>query len=124
MSSLGKPLIFVPQSFGGGENWARSPSVQEERIMAYASLLCGVVGVQFFVRDGRNFPQATNAWGEVRRVGMEVGMLVSSVSGGEKVEVESDIEWIKGGAWVERDGSIVVLGMNLGKGTVAGDTAR
>ena len=35
VAALGKPIIMVPQAFGGGENWARTPSAQEERIMTY-----------------------------------------------------------------------------------------
>lgn len=46
VASLGKPVMMVPQAFGGGENWARGPSRQEERVMTYLGLLAGAKAIQ------------------------------------------------------------------------------
>ena len=46
VASLGKPVMLVPQAFGGGENWARGPSRQEERLMTYLGLLSGAKAIQ------------------------------------------------------------------------------
>lgn len=46
VASLGKPVMLVPQAFGGGENWARGPSRQEERVMTYLGLLNGAKAIQ------------------------------------------------------------------------------
>ena len=39
--------MMVPQAFGGGENWARGPSRQEERLMTYLGLLHGAKAIQY-----------------------------------------------------------------------------
>lgn len=41
----------LSQAFGGGENWARGPSRQEERLMTYLGLLKGAKAIQYFVRS-------------------------------------------------------------------------
>jgi hypothetical protein len=51
VASLGKPVMMVPQAFGGGENWSRGPSRQEERLMTYIGLLAGAKAIQYFVRS-------------------------------------------------------------------------
>ena len=51
VASLGKPVMMVPQAFGGGENWSRGPSRQEERLMTYLGLLTGAKAIQYFVRS-------------------------------------------------------------------------
>jgi hypothetical protein len=78
--ALGKPIMFVPQSFGGGENWAREPSLREERLMTYIGLLKGVVAVQYFVRSRDVFPYAASAWSEIRKMAVEVMALTSALA--------------------------------------------
>jgi hypothetical protein len=75
VASLGKPVMMVPQAFGGGENWARGPSRQEERLMTYLGLLSGAKAIQYFVRAVNSFPYAPAAWGEIRMIAAEVRVL-------------------------------------------------
>ena len=125
---LGKPIMFVPQSFGGGENWARSPSIQEERLMGYISLLYDCLAIQYFVRDAPIlFPTgSTAAWNEIQRVSLEISMLASALAGGTRLESVRDttVEHIKVGTWEDRDESIVMLAINLGSDTIVADSAE
>ncbi len=71
-----KPVWIVPQAFGGGEIWAREPTMQEIRSMTWQSLIKGATGIQYFVRQGPNyFPKSTAAWGECSRIASEVAEL-------------------------------------------------
>eukprot|EP00937_MAST-01D_sp_MAST-1D-sp2_P001715 g1715.t1 len=118
VAPLGKPLMMVPQAFGGGENWARGPSQQEERVMTYLGLMRGVQAVQYFVRsaDG-TFPYAPAAWGTIRAIADEVRALTPALLGGKAVRgvTVAPAHGAPGGcaieaaAWVDRDGSVVVL---------------
>jgi hypothetical protein len=115
---LGKPIMFVPQSFGGGENWAREPSLIEERLMTYIGLLYDVVAIQFFVRSAPLvFPYAASAWSEIRILAGEIFTLTSALTNNRLPNVtNTSIAHIDAGAWNDLDGSIVVLAVNLGTG--------
>ena len=118
--ALGKPIMFVPQSFGGGENWAREPSLREERLMTYISLLYDVVAIQYFVRSGPIvFPYSASSWSEIRKIAAEVLALTSAIAfEGSRIPnvTQTSIAHIDAGAWRDRDGSIVVLAVNMGTG--------
>merc|ERR1711966_323961 len=88
VASLGKPIMMVPQAFGGGENWARGPSLQEERLMTYIGLMSNVVGIQYFVRNpAQMFPYAPAAWSEIRKIANEVRVLTPALLGGKSVSI-------------------------------------
>jgi len=128
VAALGKPIMFVPQSFGGGENWARTPSIREERLMTYLGLMYGSVAIQYFVRSAPiGFPYAASAWSEIRQMAAEVLVLTSALAGegGRVANVwNTSIDHIDAAAWYDRDGSIVVLVANIGTGKgAAGDAA-
>ncbi len=68
-----RPVWMVPQAFGGGEIWSREPTIQEVRAMTYQSVINGVKGIQFFVREGLNlFPKSTALWNECGRMAVEL----------------------------------------------------
>jgi hypothetical protein len=124
VASLGKPVMMVPQAFGGGENWARGPSRQEERLMTYLGLLHGAKAIQYFVRSQGIFP-APAAWSEIRMVAQEIRVLTPALLWGKAVEASvSDAKLcpfpstsgcasgVTVKAWTDRDGSIVVVAAN------------
>ena len=124
--ALGKPVVVVPQAFGGGENWARAPSAAEERAMTYAALLHGArAGVQYFVRAAPvMFPYAAAAWSEIRQIAAEVLALtpaLASSAAAPAVRV-ADLDDAGGAsavealALVDRDGSWLVLALNTRNG--------
>mmetsp|Transcript_26691 Transcript_26691/g.50592 ORF Transcript_26691/g.50592 Transcript_26691/m.50592 type:complete len:616 (-) Transcript_26691:170-2017(-) len=116
VAELGKPIMMVPQAFGGGENWYRTPSIREERLMTYLGLLNDVVAIQYFVRSALQFPYAPNAWNEIRKISGEVVVLTSALSGGTRIEdVAVDNEDISVGAWTDRDDSVVLIVANIGQ---------
>ena len=83
---LGKPIMMVPQAFGGGENWARGPSLREERLMTYLGLLHDCTAIQYFVRSAPlAFPYAAAAWSEIRKIAAEVQAIAPALAGGVKV---------------------------------------
>eukprot|EP00656_Telonema_subtile_P004886 TRINITY_DN1222_c0_g1_i1.p1 TRINITY_DN1222_c0_g1~~TRINITY_DN1222_c0_g1_i1.p1 ORF type:complete len:603 (-),score=99.91 TRINITY_DN1222_c0_g1_i1:100-1908(-) len=114
VATLGRPVMLVPQAFGGGENWARGPSAQEERVMTYIGLMHGVVAIQYFVRERGVFPMP-NAWSEIRKLAAEVKELTPSLLSGVAVPVV--VQNSSGGlkcdvhaaGFRDRDGSVVVL---------------
>ncbi len=68
-----RPVWMVPQVFGGGEIWSREPTIQEARAMTYQSVINGVKGIQYFVREGLNlFPKSTALWNECGRMAVEI----------------------------------------------------
>jgi len=68
-----RPVWMVPQVFGGGELWNREPTIQEVRAMTYQSIINGVRGIQYFVREGLNlFPKSTALWNECGRMAVEI----------------------------------------------------
>lgn len=68
-----RPVWMVPQVFGGGEIWSREPTIQELRAMTYQSVINGVKGIQYFVREGLNlFPKSTALWNECGRISVEI----------------------------------------------------
>jgi hypothetical protein len=125
VAALGKPIMMVPQSFGGGENWARGPSIREERLMTYIGLLNDVVAIQYFVRSAPvGFPYAPNAWSEIRKISSEIQTLVPALAGGSRLaDIKADVEHINVGAWTDRDGSIVVVVANVGQNGLTQDSA-
>lgn len=113
---LGKPIMMVPQAFGGGENWSRGPSIREERLMTYLGLLNDVVAIQYFVRSTGAFPYAPNAWNEIRKVSGEISMLTSALAGGTRIkDITADNDNISVGAWTDRDDSVVLVVANVGQ---------
>lgn len=71
-----KAVWMVPQAFGGGELWEREPTIQEIRTMTYQSIINGVKGIQYFVRQGLNlFPKSVPSWSECGRMAVEVAEL-------------------------------------------------
>ena len=68
-----RPVWMVPQVFGGGEIWSREPTIQEVRAMTYQSIINGVKGIQYFVREGLNlFPKSTTLWNECGKMAVEI----------------------------------------------------
>jgi hypothetical protein len=68
-----RSVWMVLQAFGGGEWWGREPTVQELRSMTWQSVIGGVSGIQYFVRQGLNyFPKSVAAWNECGRMAMEI----------------------------------------------------
>ncbi len=86
-----KPVWIVPQAFGGGELWAREPTLQEIRSMTWQSIINGATGIQYFVRQGLNlFPKSTATWSECGRMAVEVAELTPwLLSDEETLPVES-----------------------------------
>ena len=100
--------------------------------MTYLGLIHGAKAIQYFVRSQGIFP-APAAWSEIRMVAQEVRVLTPALLGGKPVEANvsdasvcananantsgcaSDVV-VK--AWVDRDGSIVVIAANTA--TVSG----
>ena len=120
VASLGKPIMMVPQAFGGGENWARAPSAQEERLMTYLGLMSGAVAIQYFVRSPEaGFPYAPAAWSEIRKVAAETRVLTPAILGGKPVAVKAAVAaataqcTLETKGWSDRDGSILVIVANL-----------
>ena len=86
--ALGKPVLMVPQAFGGGENWARGPSRQEERLMTYLGFMSGAIGIQYFVRNPEGgFPYAPAAWSTIRIVAQESRELAPALLSGTPANV-------------------------------------
>jgi hypothetical protein len=114
--AVGKPIMLVAQAFGGGEGWARAPSAREERLMSYLGLLYDCVAIQYFIRSAPiSFPYAASAWGEIRKVAAEVLAIQSALAGGVRIKsVSASEKLITAGAWIDRDGSIVVVVANTG----------
>lgn len=68
-----RPVWMVPQVFGGGELWKREPTIQEIRAMTYQSIINGVKGIQYFIREGLNlFPKSTALWNECGKMAVEI----------------------------------------------------
>ena len=68
-----RPVWMVPQAFGGGELWSREPTIQEIRAMTFQSIINGVKGIQYFVREGLNlFPKSTALWNECGKMAVEI----------------------------------------------------
>ena len=111
--SLGKPIIMVPQAFGGGEGWARTPTAAEERIMTFLSVIYGAVGIQYFVRNAPiGFPYAASAWSEIRKISVEMLELAPAILN-KRVNVSfSGPDSVHIGAWMDRDSSIVIIAAN------------
>jgi len=120
VGALGKPIMLVPQAFGGGENWARGPSVQEERLMTYLGWLNGAVAIQYFVRSPPSvFPYAPAAWSEIRKIAAESVALTSALAGGSKLPCSvAGTTNVAAGAWKDRDGSVVVVVAHNGTGVL------
>jgi hypothetical protein len=79
------PLWIVPQAFGGGEIWAREPTIQEIRSMTWQAIIKGATGIQYFVRQGLNyFPKSASTWSECGRIAMEVAELTPWLLSDEK----------------------------------------
>ena len=107
--NLGKPVMMVPQSFGGGEGWARTPSAKEERLMAYLGLVHGAVGWQYFVRSAPvSFPYAAAAWSEVRQVAAEIAELTPAVLSGVKAPSLTIAHPLQSRAWQDHNGTVYV----------------
>ncbi len=71
-----KPVWIIPQAFGGGELWAREPTIQEIRSMTWQAIINGASGIQYFVRQGLSyFPKSAAMWGECGRMAVEVAEL-------------------------------------------------
>ena len=133
-ASLGKPFMLVPQAFGGGEAWQRTPTGIEERLMTYLGLIYGAVGIQYFIRGVGANPYAQAAWSEVRILAMEVrelqgALLGVGLAGDAPVRPATRLApaSLKAGeakrsgcnasaaSWLDRDGSVVVLAAEKGK---------
>ena len=101
-----KSIILVPQSFGGGEGWARTPTAVEERLMTYLGLIHGATGIQYFVRNPPNaFPYAASAWNEIRQISMEVFELTPALLNQRLNEYNrTDAnDAVQIGVWLDRD---------------------
>jgi hypothetical protein len=132
VGSLGKPIMMVPQAFGGGENWARAPSAAEERLMTYLGWLNGACAIQYFVRSAPVvFPYAAGAWSEIRQMAAESVALTSALAGGKKVATMVQqppasrlaptlSPAVQAGAWEDRDGSVTVIVANSNTGPSTG----
>jgi hypothetical protein len=73
----GKRAVWMAlQTFGGGELWAREPTIQEIRTMTYQSIINGATGIQYFVRQGLSyFPKSSAMWGECGKMATEIAEL-------------------------------------------------
>ncbi|NLN30751.1 MAG: hypothetical protein GX158_05880 [Bacteroidales bacterium] len=108
-----RPVWMVPQAFGGGEIWAREPTVQEIRAMTYQSIINGVKGIQYFVREGLNlFPKSTALWNECARMAVEIAEMTPWLLSDEPaVTVSSASENIMLASFVHR-GRLMILAAN------------
>eukprot|EP01052_Picozoa_sp_SAG31_P031923 SAG31_NODE_3442_length_4265_cov_3.475516_1_plen_1132_part_00 len=94
-----KPIMLVAQATGGEVVYARTPSVREARLMAYASLIAGGTGIMNFhlenpvspgcdgtaaashrsdacsVNGRERSPLSPNLWNELRRLALELAEL-------------------------------------------------
>ena len=119
-----KSIILVPQSFGGGEGWARTPTAVEERLMTYLGLIHGATGIQYFVRNPPNaFPYAASAWNEIRQISMEVFELTPALLNRRLNEYNrtSENDAVQIGVWLDRDESMIILAANQNDTTVSFD---
>eukprot|EP00939_MAST-03C_sp_MAST-3C-sp1_P000398 g398.t1 len=121
--ALGKPVMMVPQAFGGGEAWRRTPTGAEERLMTYLSVIHGAVGVQYFVRSAPvGFPYAASAWSEIRKVSTELFEIAPAILNKRfaNVTVTSSNDAVHVAVFQDRDGSVVVLAANTNSSSTAG----
>ena len=119
-----KSIILVPQSFGGGEGWARTPTAVEERLMTYLGLIHGATGIQYFVRNPPNaFPYAASAWNEIRQISMEVFELTPALLNRRLNEYNrtSENDAVQIGVWLDRDEGMIILAANQNDTTVSFD---
>lgn len=108
-----RPVWIVPQAFGGGELWAREPTIQEIRSMTWQSIIKGATGIQYFVRQGLNFfPKSAATWGECGRIAMEVAELTPwLLSDEETMQVQSYSNNVIVTSKLH-DGQLVVMAVN------------
>ena len=108
-----KTVWMVLQAFGGGEWWGREPTSQELRSMTWQSLINGATGIQYFVRQGRNyFPKSVSAWSECSRMAMEVAEITPwLLSDEEPFPVESSSKNILVTSRMH-DGQLLVMAVN------------
>ncbi len=108
-----RPVWMVPQAFGGGELWHREPTVQEIRAMTYQSIINGVTGIQYFVREGLNlFPKSTALWNECGKMAVEIAEMTPWLLSDETtVPVSSGSENIMLASFVH-NGRLMILAAN------------
>lgn len=108
-----KSVWMVPQVFGGSELWSREPSVQEVRSMTWQSIINGVRGIQYFIRQGLNsFPKSSATWGECGRMALEISEMTPWLLSDEKtIPVESDSKSILVSSELH-DGQLLVMAVN------------
>ncbi len=108
-----RSVWMVLQAFGGGEWWGREPTVQELRSMTWQSVIGGVTGIQYFVRQGLNyFPKSVAAWNECGRMAMEIAEVTPwLLSDEETLPVESSTRNIVVTSRVH-DGQLLIMAAN------------
>jgi len=108
-----RPVWIVPQAFGGGELWAREPTLQEIRSMTWQSIIKGAGGIQYFVRQGLNyFPKSAATWSECGRIAVEVAELTPwLLSDEEPLPVESNSNNIIVSSKLH-NGKLIVMAVN------------
>jgi hypothetical protein len=83
LAAVGKPFALVPQAFGGGEWWWRTPTPLEVRMMTYLALVKGASGFIFFIYGPRYIPYSTSLWSECRNLALEALDISASLLGGK-----------------------------------------
>lgn len=88
-----KPLITVPQMFGGSEWWQREPSPHEYRVKTWLEIIHGASSVAFFRRsDG--FPRSPDSLAMIYQIASQIqlfdGFLISEEQPADiQVEVQA-----------------------------------
>lgn len=108
-----RPVWMVPQAFGGGELWGREPTIQEIRAMTWQSIINGVTGIQYFVRQAPNyFPKSAATWAECGRMAMEIAEITPwLLSDEEPNEVVTSSKNIIASSRLH-DGKLLVMAVN------------
>jgi hypothetical protein len=79
-----KPIIVVPQAYGGGEGYPREPTAAEMRAQSLISVVHGAVGVMFFDRATPNVhPSSTRNWNACRDVALLLAQLTPEITSEE-----------------------------------------
>lgn len=110
LRAVGKPFFIVPQAFGGGESWERTPTRQEERVMTYLAVINGAVGIQYFIRSPEQFPYAPAAWSECRQVALEILDIAEAIlTSTNNTIVSIDIEAVETAGWHSRLQGVIIM---------------
>lgn len=118
------PLVGVIWATAGtNHKWGRRfPTLEEERMMAFYTLGCGVKGIGYFAdyeqhEDGEGLRAVSDnlpLWGEIRRINSDIRMLAPSLSVGCPIPWSGDTDkaWVR--ALMCGREAVVLIAVNKG----------